>query len=65
MPILAVTLGAEDDEEVAAHNLAPNIMLPTVSEAMRLQVMQLIWANFEVSKPYLGASLSQGDKFRV
>ena len=49
MPILAVTLGAEEDEEVAADILTPDIMLPTVSEAMRLEVMQLIWANFEVS----------------
>ena len=60
MPILAVTLGAEDDEEVAAHNSAPNIMLPTVSEAMRLEVMQLIWANFEVSKPVLGCEIVTG-----
>ena len=49
MPILAVTLGAEEDEEAAAHSIAPAAMLPIVSEAMKLEVMHLIWANFEVS----------------
>ena len=48
MPILAVTLGAGEDEEVAAHDAASAAMLPVVSEAMRLEVMHLIWANFEV-----------------
>lgn len=48
MPILAVTLGAEEDEEAAAHSTAPVAMLPMVSEAQRSEVMYLIWANFEV-----------------
>lgn len=49
MPILAVTLTAEEDEEVAAHSVPPADMLPIVSEAMQLEVMHLFWANFEVS----------------
>lgn len=51
MPILAVTLGSEEGEQpvqAAADSAAVAVVLPFVSEAMRQEVMHLIWANFEV-----------------
>ncbi len=54
MPILAVTLGADDSATAsqAADNktaeLKSAVGVPMVSEAMRAEIMQLIWANFEV-----------------
>ena len=54
MPILAVTLGADDSATAsqAADSTTAEVMtavgVPKVSEAMREEIMQLIWANFEV-----------------
>ena len=52
MPILAVTLGAEEDGQPAgpaANSSADAVALPSVSKAMRAEVMHLIWGNFEVA----------------
>ena len=54
MPILAVTLGADDSATAsqAAGSTTAEVVtavgVPRVSEAMRAEIMQLIWANFEV-----------------
>lgn len=54
MPILAVTLGADDKATTsqAADSTTAEVVsavgVPLVSEAMRAEIMQLIWANFEV-----------------
>ncbi len=54
MPILAVTLGADDNataSQAADSTTAEDVSavgVPMVSEAMRAEIMQLIWANFEV-----------------
>ncbi|KAL0046958.1 hypothetical protein WJX82_002976, partial [Trebouxia sp. C0006] len=55
MPILAVTLGADDSATAsqAAGSTTAEVVtavgVPRVSEAMRAEIMQLIWANFEDS----------------
>ena len=53
MPILAVTLGADEQEGLPAKAAADSAVaanaLPTVSEGMKAEVMHLIWTNFEVS----------------
>ncbi|DBA69567.1 TPA: hypothetical protein ACH3X2_012764 [Trebouxia sp. C0005] len=55
MPILAVTLGADDKATTsqAADSTTAEVVsavgVPLVSEAMRAEIMQLIWANFEDS----------------
>ena len=51
MPILAVTLGFEEEEqpaEATANSAAASVVPPTVSGAMRAEVMHLVWGNFEV-----------------
>jgi len=54
MPILAVTLGADDNataSQAADSTIAEVVSavgVPMVSETMRAEIMQLIWANFEV-----------------
>ncbi len=54
MPILAVTLGADDNATASqaadstTAEVASAVGVPMVSEAMRAEIMQLIWANFEV-----------------
>ena len=54
MPILAVTLGADDSATASqagdstTAEAVSAVGVPMVSEAMRAEIMQLIWANFEV-----------------
>ena len=54
MPILAVTLGTDDNATASqaadstTEEVASAVGVPMVSEAMRAEIMQLIWANFEV-----------------
>lgn len=57
MPILAVTLGADDNDDndtlsqpggSSGSVAMAAVGVPVVSEAMRAEIMQLIWANFEV-----------------
>ncbi|DBB01023.1 TPA: hypothetical protein ACH3X1_000923 [Trebouxia sp. C0004] len=53
MPILAVTLGAADNATKAADSTTAEVVspvgVPVLSEAMRAEIIQLIWANFEDS----------------